>query len=323
MGSMITWIKRNWFTAGIIIAISLGILFPGLSLLNRKSMLTNGIIIVLFTNIGFTLPGEAIRKGLGNYRLHIFLQIFIFALMPLYFFFTTALFPFSREIRIGILALAVLPTTVSTCIVFTQSSGGNTTGSMFNAVLSNIAGVFLSPVLLSLLLNESGNGIPLSELWGIIGGLSWKMLLPLGAGQLLRKKYTAFATENKKKFGTANNVLILGIVLLSIAKSSSDPSFFPNLIQMGPAVLFVALSFYVLTGTALLGGRLMGFAREDMISIAFTAPQKTLAMGVPLLSAFFAGDPVLLGTALVPLLFYHPWQIINGGFLKRLKFMKG
>ena len=48
----------------------------------------------------------------------------------------------------------------------------------------------------------------------------------------------------------------------------------------------------------------------------FVAPQKTLAMGVPLLSTYFAAQPEVLGIAMIPLLFYHPWQLLTAGVAK-------
>ena len=39
-------------------------------------------------------------------------------------------------------------------------------------------------------------------------------------------------------------------------------------------------------------------------------------MGVPLLSTYFAGREDLLGLAIIPLLFYHPFQILVAGIVK-------
>ena len=66
------------------------------------------------------------------------------------------------------------------------------------------------------------------------------------------------------------------------------------------------------------GAKLLRFPPENIISILFAAPQKTLAMGVPLLSTFFADSPEILGIALLPLIFYHPWQLLMSGFLPGL-----
>ena len=51
-------------------------------------------------------------------------------------------------------------------------------------------------------------------------------------------------------------------------------------------------------------------------------PQKTLAVGIPLLSTYFAHDPELLAVAILPLLFYHPWQLMIAGFIKSSRLIR-
>jgi predicted Na+-dependent transporter len=45
-------------------------------------------------------------------------------------------------------------------------------------------------------------------------------------------------------------------------------------------------------------------------------------MGAPLLSVYFASAPQLLGFALLPLIFYHMWQLMVAGFMKSLPLMR-
>jgi sodium/bile acid cotransporter 7 len=319
---MISWLSKNWFMIGIAAAVALGFAFPEIAAANPSGISSNIIVMLMFLGIGFTLPSEAITSGFANWRLHLFLQLFIFLVTPAYYLLATSLLEFPAEIRIGILALAVLPTTVSTCIVFTQAAGGNVVGTMFNAALSNVGGVFLSPVILSLVLRQGGTQMPMSVLTGIILSLLWKMVLPMAVGQLLHLKFSSFARANKKRIGRISNILILLIVLLSVAKSAGNPDFLQNAGNFGWAALFLGGSFYLLLMIAAISARLLGFGDRDMISIAYAAPQKTLAMGVPLVSAYFAGDPHLLGIALLPLLFYHPWQILNAGVISLLPFSR-
>jgi hypothetical protein len=60
----------------------------------------------------------------------------------------------------GVVALACLPTTVNMCIVLTGSAGGATAASLFNAVLGNMLGVFVSPLLLFRFLGAERIALP-------------------------------------------------------------------------------------------------------------------------------------------------------------------
>jgi predicted Na+-dependent transporter len=148
-GPLAGFLRRNWFLLGMLAAILLGLLAPeaGRSL-NPGSATRLGLIAVLFLIAGFTLPSESIAAGLASWRLHLYVQAFLFLLTPALFSLTSLPLRglFGPELSAGILALSVLPTTIASCVVFTQVSGGNVMGTLFNAALSNLSGVFLSPL---------------------------------------------------------------------------------------------------------------------------------------------------------------------------------
>jgi len=60
--------------------------------------------------------------------------------------------------------------------------------------------------------------------------------------------------------------------------------------------------------------RLMRFPIEDRIAVVFCGSKKTLVSGVPMAQIIFNGDP-RLGLILLPLLVYHPLQLVVSGLL--------
>ena len=96
----------------------------------------------------------------------------------------------------GVYALAVFPTTISSCIVLTQLVRGNAAAAIFNAVLANMLGVFVSPLLLTLLLSTEGAAMPMAEVGRIFLALGAKVLAPFVAGQLIRTQARAFADRH-------------------------------------------------------------------------------------------------------------------------------
>ena len=299
--------------------IILGSLFPVLGpRLNPGHITTTGLVIVMFFLSGLSLPTETLKEGMKDIRLHIFVQVFIFIICPLYFFLTA--FPFKDvmdgRLIVGIYALACLPTTVSSCIVFTQLSEGNTIGTVFNASLSNLAGIFISPLLLTLFLKGSGKPIPMEELVQIFQSLVLKMLIPFAAGQGLHIAFKAFAFKHKKKFGVISSCCVLFIIFFGVARSMGDEFFRTYGKQLIIPFIYLAVSHLILLFLTYLGARFINLSQANIISSLYAAPQKTLAMGIPLLSTYFAGRPEMLGIAILPLLFYHPWQLFIAGLMK-------
>jgi predicted Na+-dependent transporter len=71
----------------------------------------------------------------------------------------------------------------------------------------------------------------------------------------------------------------------------------------------------VLLGLTRVGTKLLHLNREDRITAFFVAPQKTIALGVPLLALYFRDDPAVFAAAVFPLSFYHFWQMIMASTL--------
>lgn len=318
---MKSFLTKNWFTIGIIVALVLGFLIPKVGItLNTNSVFSTVLIVLLFLISGFKLPTEAIKAGMKDIRVHLLIQLFIFVVTPALMYFTS--FPFrdvmDGRLIVGIYALACLPTTISSCIVFTQIAGGNVVATMFNAAFANIVGILLSPILLSLLIQSTGGPLPLSELLDILKELSLKMLLPIIAGQIARRYAPKLAKKTGKALGTLSSTFILTIVFFAFSKTSGNTVFRENLGGLVVPFVYLAAAHLVLLAGGYLIARALRFSTENTISVLFAAPQKTLAMGVPLIGTFFASNPEIMGIALLPLIFYHAWQLLVAGFIPRL-----
>jgi sodium/bile acid cotransporter 7 len=320
-----SFLKRYWFLLGILAALLFGLLLPrGGELLNPSGISTNLVIVALFIILGYTLPTESIAGGMRDVSLHFYIQGFIFLFTPLYFYLTSLLFRgfLAENLLIGIYALSCLPTTISSCIVLTQISGGNVVGSIVNASVANMLGIVLSPLILSLLIYESNLRFSTAEILGTLRSLGLKMLLPIIGGQILRLFGKALAQRLKKKLGLLSNFLILTIIYFAVAGTAGNPYFNNRILDMLLPFGYLALSQVLLVLIAYGGTRLLRFRWENTVSVVYTAPQKTMAMGVPLLTTIFAERPQVLGLALLPLLFYHPWQLLVAAFLKESPLIK-
>ena len=315
------WFAKNWFLLGLLAAVALGLAAPRAgTAASLNGATSTALVMLLFFLSGASLPTEAVRAGLRDVRLHLFLQLFIFAAVPLYFAASAALLWRGADPRLvaGIYALAVLPTTVSSCIVFTQLAGGNVVATIFNASLANMAGVFLSPLLLSLLLQQSGRALPADELLRVLVALSIKMLLPVALGQLARARLRETVRRCRQGISVFMNAAIVVIIWFSFSRPALDPAFAASLLRLWPLFGYLVVSHLLLLGAVWGISRALRLDRANTCTALFVAPQKTLAMGAPLLSTYFAAVPDQLGMALLPLIVYHLWQLTVAGFLPRL-----
>lgn len=316
----ITWIRRNGFILGLIMAVFLAFLFPrpgsGNGFLHPELLNNVGIALILFLQ-GLSLAFEKLKSGAGNWKLHVIIQSFTFIIFPLVGIGCYCVVPLVWQteplvIRQGLLYLCVLPSTISTSVVLTAVAHGNVAGALFNAAFSNIIGVVLTPLLVHALMQTTGQSAPLGPLMLKIILLT---LLPFFIGMGLRSRVKKWVEHHKAWIARISNTVIIFIVYTAFCDSFVERIWQ----QHGAAttvklllcvfLLFTGMSWLIYTTCAALR-----LNREDRITAYFCSVKKTLAMGVPLAVLIF-GARSDIPLILLPLMFYHPIQIFINGLL--------
>ncbi len=316
----IHWIRSNGFLLGLLLAVILAFLLPGPGsrggVLHAELLNNFGIALILFLQ-GLTLAFEKIRSGAGNWRLHLVIQSFTFVVFPLVGLLLDAVIPCvwpgaPPPVRQGLLYLCVLPSTVSTSVVLTAAAGGNTPGALFNAAFSNIIGVILTPVLVQLLMQKAGSSAPFGPLLVKIMLLT---LLPFALGMVFRN-FVKDWVDARKIWGTrTSNAVILFIVYSAFCDSVHDKVWQSHgLALTAQVILLVTILFTTMSLLVFSANRLLRLSRGDAIASYFCSVKKTLAMGVPLALLIF-GHNADITLILMPIMFYHPLQLLVNGIL--------
>ena len=314
------WIRRHGFILGLLMAVGLAFLVPGPGahdgILHPDFVNNFGIALILFLQ-GLSLAFEKIKSGAGNWRLHVIIQSFTFVIFPLvglgFYFGMPRLWPAEPvAIREGFLYLCVLPSTISTSVVLTSVAHGNTAGALFNAALSNIIGVVLTPLLVHVLMQSTGQS-------GALGPLMVKItlltLLPFFVGMALRPYVKKWVDHHKPWIARISNAIIIFIVYSAFCDSVAERIWQTH--GAGTTAILLLFVLLLFTGMSCLiyyTCRLLGLNRADLITAYFCSVKKTLAMGVPLAMLIF-GSRNDIPLILLPLMFYHPLQIFINGVL--------
>ncbi len=308
---------RNWFALSLPIAVALAWVIPDLGSAEgplKTSISTKAGVALIFLIQGLTLPSSALRKGLSQWRLHLLVQSFTFLVFPVLGIVLDRLAGgwLAPDLRLGFLYLAVLPSTITTSVILTGMAGGNTVGALFNAVLSSLLGVFVTPLWVAWLMKASGQQQPLGP---VIVEIVTLLLIPLVLGQLLRPVCAAWADRHKKRLGNLSSAVVLFIVYAAFCNSVKQRLWTQHgLNVLLPAAGGVLLLFALAVLLTEVLARALSLTRPDLIAARCCAPQKTLASGVPMAKIIFGAHPGL-GLILLPVLLYHPLQLIVCGVL--------
>jgi solute carrier family 10 (sodium/bile acid cotransporter), member 7 len=317
-----TWIKTNGFILGLFAVVLLAFIFPDPAARNgwlHPDLVQNfGIALILFLQ-GISMPLEKVKRGAGNWKLHVIIQSFTFLVFPLvglgFSFVLQRIWPGEPPaVRDGFLYLCVLPSTISTSVVLTSVAGGNTAAAILSAAFSNIVGVILTPLLVSLLMHATGK-TGSGSLGPLLLDITMLTLLPFAAGVGLRPFIRRWVDANKNWVNRISNGVILFFVYSAFCDSVKERIWHEyGLLLTVQILLCVVALFGTVSLLIYFASHLARLNREDAIACYFCSVKKTLAMGVPLAVLIF-GARTDLSLILLPIMFYHPFQLFTNGIL--------
>lgn len=290
-----------------------GVLLPAQGALAAGlKQVTWGAVALLFFLYGAKLDPGALRAELLNWRLQGLTFGATYLLFPLLGLGFAAVFGplLGGTVTLGLLFLAVLPSTVQSSIAFTALAGGNVPAAICAASLSNLIGVVLTPLLVALLLHREGGGGGL----GAFLGIATQILLPFALGQILRPRIGGFVSRHKRLTLAVDRGAILLIVYAAFSAGTVSglwqaiPA--PRLILLAAVIaLFLASGMLAMCAA----GRLFRLPRADRAALFYCGATKSIATGLPIAAALF--PPAQVGAIVLPAMLYHMSQLLVCAFL--------
>lgn len=306
-------------TVALIAAALLAYLFPQLGDTDgplRPELTTKLAVTLIFLLQGLTLPTRKLLHSARRLKVHAYCLAANFLIAPLLMLGILELVGDSlpTDLANAFLYLAFLPTTISSAIVMTSNSRGDSSTALFACAFSNILGIFLTPLLCILFIPTLAHGsLPLLP---TLQKLSLLILLPLVIGQLLRPLARETFDRLHPRFKTLSTALVVYIVFIAFCHSVTGQAWsslsLPDLLKtIGLVLLFLAvLSIAIWRWSTIPTSDL-----PERIACFFCGSQKTLAAGVPMAAILFASQAESLGILLLPLMLFHPLQLVLGAAL--------
>ncbi|MDC0610401.1 bile acid:sodium symporter [Vibrio sp.] len=304
-------LKKEWFLLGLLGAILLATVSAPVGKTGgviRLDMLTGfGVAIVFFLH-GLGLSPSAIKAGISNWRLHVYIQCATFVFYPILWLLLgdTLLTFMPAALAFGFCYLFVLPSTISSSVAMTSVGKGNVPGAIFNASLSSILGVFITPILIQILMGFEGAQL---DLLGSVVSIAKLLLLPMIAGQLLRPMLINLVEKHKSVVNKVDKYVIILIVYNAFCDSVANHiwSHF-SVTLLATCFVLCCVILLIMVHAIQWGARKVNFAHKDEVAAVFCGTKKTLAAGIPMAKVIFGADPNL-GMILLPIMLYHPIQI--------------
>lgn len=303
--------RIDGFVVAIVIVIGIAWVFPQLgrddSPVPLDTIGSIGVSMIFFF-YGLKLSPEKLVSGLRNWKLHVLVQSSTFLLFPAI---VLVFLPFAKDesdrlLWLAFLFLAALPSTVSSSVVMVSIAKGNLPAAIFNASISGLIGIVITPLWMGMFIGQSSTSYNLSDIYL---KLTIEILAPVALGLVLQRRLGGYVQQFSKQLSMFDKSIILLIIYKSFAESFDQHIFssvqIADLVLMliGSIILFILA--YSLTGYM---ARALSFSREDAITAQFCGTKKSLVHGTVFSKILFPNN-VHIGIILLPLMIFHALQI--------------
>lgn len=276
--------------------------------------LTNAAIVLLFFLHGAKLSREALVGAMLNWRLQFVTLLVTYVVFPAIGLALINIPGLEPSISAGLLYMTLLPSTVQSSIAFTSMAKGNVPGAVCAATISNVLGIFITPLLVAALMQIDGVQAQVSM--DSIKKIGYLLLLPFVIGHLSRPWTGAWVARNKLLVGRSDSSSILLVVYTAFSAAVIDGLWIKC--SMVTLVILVVISCAVLAFVLCLSwwlGRKLKMPREDAIVLLFCGSKKSLASGVPMAGVIFPAAQV--GMIILPIMIFHQIQLVACALIAR------
>ncbi len=240
--------------------------------------------------------------------MHLLIQLSTFVLFPVLVLGFSPLFDggTASNLWIALFFLGALPSTVSSSVVMVSLAKGDIPTAIFNASLSGLIGIVVTPLWMSIFM--SGNNE--FEFLNVVQKLFLQVLLPLIIGLFLQSSFGSYARKNAAKISFFDKSVIVLIVYASFSSAFSSGLFTTvGAVDLLKLFLLVSLLFFVVYFGIGQLCKWLGFSVEDRITAKFCGTKKSLVHGSVMVKIIFgsgAGNALFL----LPIMLYHILQLL-------------
>jgi sodium/bile acid cotransporter 7 len=306
--SLKEFLAKRWFLLSLVVVFTLGLSFhEQCASWAKQTQFQYAVVFTVLFLMAVSLSLKALSSGIRRPRGTLLAVVMNYGVLPLILWAVTCLIgnPEFKELRDGLLVIAVTPCTLVSAAVWTRRAGGNDSIAIMVTLVTNLLCFVIAPLWILLFFGADVEfKTTFSEMVLKLGLL---VVLPMVLAQLTRthRRWANWATENKSKLGIAAQCGILVMVFLGAIKVGPHmvgENAVHGITLIGIALAVILFVHIVVFWLGIASGGWLKLSREDAVAVGFAGSQKTLMIG--LLICFE------LNFLVIPIVLYHASQLI-------------
>ncbi|MBL4901541.1 MAG: bile acid:sodium symporter [Desulfocapsa sp.] len=298
--------KHLFLPLGLILAVTTGFFLPAGGIFLTDNNALKIILFSIFLVSGYQAGAKELtidRKLLTLFLVASTISLF---LAPFLGLLVSKLLNFPLHLAMGLIIISTVPPTISSGVVITEVSRGNTTLALFLTISLNLLGIFTMPFMLDFCLKAAGP-IDIDQI-ALFYTMLFFVLLPFIIGKTTR------SMRNKIRVSSLWSYLNSSCVILIVYASISTSKY--ALLRLEPKDYMLILAGVTSVHILLLAintyaGKILQLSPVDNKAMIFVTSQKTMALAL----AVLANIQFDTGNAIIVCLMFHFFQLFFDSFL--------
>lgn len=294
------------FLTAILLALIVGLVWPAGEALRENISLAGDIAVGgLFFLYGMRLRTTEIIRGLTNVKVQGLIAAFTYIVFPVLGFLThPVLEPILGDgFALGFFYLTLLPSTIQSSVAFTSIARGDTPAALCAATISNIAGIFITPAFVVLLLGTESTSA------GSMNRIIVQLLLPFIVGQFLQPLAGDFMRKHRRALKVYDQGTIV-LIVLGATLSSTALGVWEGVTARQIALIILAsiILLAIMLPGSWFSAKALGIDRPGQVAVMMCGSKKSLSTGLPMAQALFPTS--IVGAVMVPVIAFHQIQLM-------------
>lgn len=298
--------RKLFLPVGLLVALLAALLLPAGGHFIAEN---NGLTIIVFTIFlvsGYQTGSKELAVDRRLFILLLVTSVISLLLAPLLGLLISKLLQLSLPLAIGLIIISSVPPTISSGVVITEVSRGNTVLALFLTISLNIIGIFTMPFILDICLQVAGT-INIDQT-ALLLKMLFFVLLPFVLGKGIRSLSNKEAVTPLWSYLNSSAVILM---VYSSASTSHDAFTGLGMVDYAMIVVAVATVHLLLLIINYRAGRILKLSSADSKAMLFVTSQKTLAIALAVLATIRFDT----GSAILVCLAFHFFQLFADSIL--------
>lgn len=298
--------KQLFLPFGLILATLFGLFLPAGGVLLSDNNGLRIIVFIIFLISGYQTGSKGLSLNKKLFTIFLVAASISLLLAPLLGLVVSIILKLPLYLAMGLIIISTVPPTISSGVVITEVSRGNSVLALFLTISLNLLGIFSMPFVLDLCLKAAGP-VDIDQL-ALLMKMLFSVLLPFVIGKAIRN------LRRKQRilplWSYINSSCVILIVYASLATSKEA---FAGLALSDYMTILagVACVHLLLLGISAWAGKMLELSAAESKAMLFVTSQKTMAIAL----AVLANVKFDTGNAIIVCLMFHFFQLFVDSFL--------